>query len=741
MSRTNRWRPLPPLTLLLAACSPDTSRIDAHTVRTQAEAGSVTVSVTSVEPWADVAERLQPNFKLATGDDALSKTLPITQQALTRTLDALSAQAQIGLPSTTRTVTENTNTDAAGKTTQTRTEEQKEAPGEAPKAAAELLQRSLKDMTDGLAASFEYGKDPVLQYQTATALFQEVQLLNSYLNSAALQSCFTPYLVRLQIGVTPYARRQPYDVYQRVSFFVGEDEVVASSAAASIVPSSVPASQSAQHDRCETFKGHQPRVVPLVVTDNLELSREHQAQQVSRQLGLALSGIVSNVALAGQINRLTESLDAIEGNSLNSLTSVTRVNDSTFMTRLGAANDASVKDYGRAMVARNYNVTVVVLVPDSVARKERPWLSVLGKTEIRNVNTGELVDQSRYQVAIPHLKQMQKTYQLPGWSLQNDQELYEAGLSLAYLVSSNNTNAFCEQAAQAFGVDTLPAGWSMWSECLSRDPTQIKQIGQSESDLVKKLTHFENNASTFWNDMSGLAAGFELSSAWLELPRVDAPALPPQQSVAVLDDGKEATIARLWGGYGFTSPEVGAWLRVHVKKAPAGAKADQTTYDFAPTAVNLPAGTRNLELRYPSLAFYGFKPDQVSFVELWVGLATDNRYGLAPTSSVARDGVLCRLPATAGETKTARSQTPKADGSQQFGDPVPELRIAIPNTLPTMTYQAAEGRLVSPNEPCTARIYRGIWTPQPAKKEEAKPATAAAKQDPKPSADAAVGKT
>ena len=61
------------------------------------------------------------------------------------------------------------------------------------------------------------------------------------------------------------------------------------------------------------------------------------------------------------------------------------------------------------------------------------------------------------------------------------------------------------------------------------------------------------------------------------------------------------------------------------------------------------------------------------------------------------------------------------------------VRIAIPNTLPTMTYQAAEGRLVGPNEPCTARIYRAIWTPQPAKE--------AAKQDPKPSADAAVGKT
>ena len=143
MHRIDRWRPLPPLALLIAACSPDTSRIDAHTVRTQAEAGSVTVSVTSVEPWADVAEQLMPRFGL-TGDQAVEKTLPVTQQALTRTLDALSAQAQVGLPTSTRSVTDTTNTDTTGKTTQTRTEEQKEEPGKLPAAAAGNLERSLK---------------------------------------------------------------------------------------------------------------------------------------------------------------------------------------------------------------------------------------------------------------------------------------------------------------------------------------------------------------------------------------------------------------------------------------------------------------------------------------------------------------------------------------------------------------------------------------------------------------------
>ena len=712
MSRIALW----PLALSLAACGPDTARIDPHIVRTQAEAGSVTVSVTSVEPWADVAERLMPNFQLK-GDEAYAKTLPLTQQAVTRTLDALNAQAQVGLPTSTRTVTDTTNTDAAGKTTQTRSEEQKESPGQPPAAAADKLVRSLKEMDDGLSDKIEYQKDPVLQYQTATALFQEVQLLNSYLNSAALQSCFTPYLVRLQIGVTPYARRQPYDVYQRVSFFVGDG----------LAPDEASAKQkNTPTDPCNRVQHHQPRVVPLVVTDNLELSREQQAQQISRQLGLALSGIVSNVALAGQVSRLTESLNALEGNSLNSLTSVTRVNDSTFLTRLGAANDASVKDYGRAMVARNYNVTVVVLVPDPVAKQTRPWLSVLGKTELRNVNTGELLSQDRQQVAIAKLRQLRTIHWLPGWEGKSDQQMYASALPLAYLVSSNSTKAFCEKSTEVFAVEFLVEPKIGLPDCLSVDPTENEKVQTPQNDRERKESNFKNSISTFWNDMSGLAASFELSSAWLELPRVDAPALPPQQSVVLLDDGKEATVARLWGGYGFMKPEVGAWLRVHVKRAPVGARADQKTYDLTPIAVDLPADTRNLELRYPSIASYGIKPEQVAFVELWIGLAKDTRYGPRELGDFAHSGILCRLPVNDDEERTARRLAPATD-------PVPEVRIGIKGTLEAMTYQGAGSMgSVLPSDdqkPCTARVYRALWSIQ-----VPKPA------DPKPAANAGAGK-
>ena len=44
-------------------------------------------------------------------------------------------------------------------------------------------------------------------------------LLNHYVDSAALRHNFLPYLVRLQIAVTPTVAREPYDVLSRISFF------------------------------------------------------------------------------------------------------------------------------------------------------------------------------------------------------------------------------------------------------------------------------------------------------------------------------------------------------------------------------------------------------------------------------------------------------------------------------------------------------------------------------------------
>lgn len=647
-------------------------------MKTQAEAGAVTVSVTSVEPWADVADRLMPDFTL-TADNAATKVLPVTQQAVTKTLDALGVQVAANLPTATRSVTETTDTNAAGEATRTRNEQQKEEAGKPPTDLGSELSRSLKDMTVGLADSLSYQQDPILQYQTASALYQEVQLLRSYLKAAALQSCFTPYLVRLQIGVVPYARRQPYDVYHRVSFFVGDEDGQATSRAS-----------SGSVDPCADRAGHLPRIVPLVVTDNLEVSREQQAQQVARQLGLALSGTVANAAVAGELNRLTESLNAIAGQSLNSVTSVTRVNDSTFLARFGAVNDASVLKVGRAMVPRNYNISVVVLVPDVEARKDGAWLSVLGRTELRDVSTGSIVDQDRRPEAVRMLRSMRARYGLEGWRTYDNDELYKAGEQLAHVVAANDYDDFCAITAGAFNVSpNLP-------NCLNYNPRGKVEEASSPAEQM-----FLSQASTFYNDFSGAVSVFEVSSAWLELPRIDEPALPPTQSAVLLDNGVDTATVRLWGGGGFTEQEVGAWLRVHVLKAPPGAKADQTTYDFTPIGIARRSdGSRILELRFPTLTGYGVKPEQISSIELVVGLVDDARYG-RKRPSLDLDGVYC-IP------------DPKDQGT--------EIRRQVSRYFQTFTVIGAE-EPASEGE-CTARAYRVLvrtLVPKPAAPKEDSP--------------------
>jgi hypothetical protein len=59
----------------------------------------------------------------------------------------------------------------------------------------------------------------MLRYSVATALFQEVNLLNRYVKDAARRRHYDPYVVRMQITLLPRAHREPYDAYTTVAFF------------------------------------------------------------------------------------------------------------------------------------------------------------------------------------------------------------------------------------------------------------------------------------------------------------------------------------------------------------------------------------------------------------------------------------------------------------------------------------------------------------------------------------------
>jgi len=149
----------------LAACDKD-PLFTPHRVENQPQAGSVNVAVTLVSTWDAYVEALAPNFSL-TAEAALDKVIPQTTILEEKVLDALAVTAQVGLPQSSISSTAT------------------ERKGPNPLSSRERT-KTLRQIKG----------DPVLEYTAATALYQEVQLLNRYVADAAQKRGFTPYVVR-----------------------------------------------------------------------------------------------------------------------------------------------------------------------------------------------------------------------------------------------------------------------------------------------------------------------------------------------------------------------------------------------------------------------------------------------------------------------------------------------------------------------------------------------------------------
>lgn len=199
------------------------------TVQHQEDAGSTHVAVLSSAPFEDYRDALQPTFKMG-ADDALSQAIPSTLLVEERILDALRAAVKVALPSTSVTQTD-TTTATAGSAPTTKTERaEKLEPGDASKLTFGDSPAKDQDVTklapkDSIVTGSP-GLDPMLRHLVATALYQEVQMLNRYVRDAAgaNDSRYAAHVVRLQVSVLPQMRNLPYDVYTTISFFNGDFE-------------------------------------------------------------------------------------------------------------------------------------------------------------------------------------------------------------------------------------------------------------------------------------------------------------------------------------------------------------------------------------------------------------------------------------------------------------------------------------------------------------------------------------
>lgn len=208
------------LTLSIAGCAGnELPKLPAPTTfEEQHEAGSTHIAVLSVAPWEEYVEKLQPTFTLSE-TKALEAVNQSSRASDETFIDALSFGLRLQPPVSSRTVeTETVTEDGEETVSSTRTD--REGPGDvsAFEPPSSLATQATSPTPTTTQAQLSGGLDPMLQHLTATALYQEVQLLNGYIRDAVQRTGFKPYVVRSQISVLPSARLEPYDAYTTFSF-------------------------------------------------------------------------------------------------------------------------------------------------------------------------------------------------------------------------------------------------------------------------------------------------------------------------------------------------------------------------------------------------------------------------------------------------------------------------------------------------------------------------------------------
>jgi hypothetical protein len=392
-NHSNTWRRPPYLVTIamiasIAGCGDDL--YEPHLVNSLSEAVSFHVSDDAIVPYALIKDKFKPDFKLGVGKDgktvmsrgdaALAKVLPTTGYYEQQVIQALSAALAIRLPTTaisdeTKTtskdgkteVTVNNTTTYASGTVPTTEDLKKGQAGANAQAMAKI--EALK--TDDEKRKLDQN-NPLLQYNLAAALVQEVAMLNTALDyiDGAGTGPYGTYILRLRVAMQPRAPNQPYNALIALGFFC--------------VPEGVPGSSYPDYD-ARPYKGSGfAKVYPLLVTDDLESTSTARSAQLITQLSIAVTGMLGPTGIGGLFNSDRSKIRSLLGKDLNSTFSISRTADNAVSVRLGAPRQPTA---GYAMISRNHAVSVVLQVPKTGC----PIVNVTFAGSLRNANTGELV--------------------------------------------------------------------------------------------------------------------------------------------------------------------------------------------------------------------------------------------------------------------------------------------------------------------------------------------------------------
>lgn len=556
--------------------------------KSQEEVGSVNVSVTLVAPWEEYVGTLTPNFTLS-ATDAVNKVIPRTGILEEKILDALGVSARVGFPQTSESFTKAINaktikTDSEQtKETTTTTEDTsvKKEPGKLPDAPSKA-QGADKGVKDLPGAPADSGKglhnDPMLEYTAATALYQEVQLLNRYVTDAALRHGMDAYIVRLQIGIVPFRRNLGYDFYTKIGFFP----------------------KTATHEHKEAY------VLPLLVTDNLEGALASRAQDTIRQLSLAVSFMKAGIVGTVGGDRLKEVLESEMFTEVNSLFTIGRVTNNTLAARFGALRQGK-SSY--SVLPRTHNVTVVVMVPNDFVGKENNEVRVVARTSMRSTTDGTVLPQQGRDDRRHHVGEIIKTF------LSNK----------AQIDSVDMTN--CEDPDSDIKED--PDGKNPLQNPVPCTQAILQTIwGNSfvkfENALKRAKWYPEVGRGRFardlWMDIVDSLDRSQYSGVRFELPKKTKTASLPSkdQPILLLDDGKSQMRTTLMGGVGLAPNQLRAILHLNLENGETVPWVGAATVE---------SGGRDLVLTFPSPALWKLTNLNFNKTELELEQRSPDRWG------------------------------------------------------------------------------------------------------------------
>lgn len=558
---------------LLSGCGIGQGVTHPHSVDSSDQAAAVLVSATAT-PWATIAAQLQPNLSL-TSAQALAEVAPVTQSATQATASSLGATLAIGLLGHGAMPASGASGPAIPSTP-------------APPAGS-LPSATILNATPPL--------DPMLKYLSGAALFQFVQLLNTELTSNVQQNDMVPYVVRLKITVFPYQENLPYDLYSDIAFFNTKKAVNDNEKSAK------------QPETCMLKKPHLlPKVIPLLVTDDIERATGAAVSETARGLALALTALTPTVGAAAAFNTAIQKLNTISGQNFASNLTVGRTTDNTLAVRIGAPYQQTA---GRALVSRNYEVALILLVPKCTRKTAdtQHVVRIYMQNKFLNAINGKPL-KSRSEAKVIHEASKAINYSLfyvPGarnaWDNESILTRTQTIRDLFNYVQTDHWDYFSrtfENFPCAKKEQKKPEYCVTQENTSQKTPTKpgtsnpATKIGVSKSnsigprnicdnDITDKKDNCPNlgDAETAWVSLASLLKDSKTKSAVVYLPPLRAPVKHNDEETSimdgnigrltVLDDGKQFALVQIATHVTQIAGKVTATLHLVIcnKKSPA----------------------------------------------------------------------------------------------------------------------------------------------------------------------------